>query len=176
MNTLTPQTRAEQFLVALRRAQADRGKMAALRRALSPRNQMDAWPVLASLGGDFERPVFGIIGALYAMHPTEDDSPNFGATCRAIALKDSSDGQLPESFERRFRRLLVCDRADELGDHLRAWIRLAESKGASVNYRQLFTDLWYWEYSADKTRIRWAAEFWPARRLEETAAKAEVAP
>jgi len=173
MSTPTPQTRAERFITALRRAKDDRGKMAALRRGLSRQNRIDAWPVIADLGGDIENPIFGIVAALYATHPEEDDSANFGATCRHIALKDSSDGQLPESHQRRFRRLIACDSAEELGEHLRAWMRLAVSKGAAVNYQRLFTDLWYWAWHADDIRVRWATEFWPARRAEEPADKEE---
>jgi CRISPR type I-E-associated protein CasB/Cse2 len=149
--------------------------MAALRRALSPRNQMDAWPVIADLGGDIERPVYGIVAALYATHPEESEAANFGVTCRQIGHKESSDAQLPESYERRFRRLLACDTAEELGQHLRAWIRLAASKGVKVNYQRLFADLWNWEWYADDIRVRWASEFWPARHTEEVAAKEETA-
>ena len=174
MSTPTPQNRAERFIAALRRAKADRGKMAALRRALNPRNQMDAWPVIADLGGDIQRPEYGIVAALYATHPEESEAANFGVTCRRIGLKESSDGQLPESYERRFRRLIACDTAEELGQHLRAWIRLAAAKGATVNYQRLFADLWNWEWYADDIRVRWAAEFWPARHCEETTAKEET--
>ncbi|MCI0541714.1 MAG: type I-E CRISPR-associated protein Cse2/CasB [Verrucomicrobiales bacterium] len=173
MSISTPQARAERFVAGLRRVREDRGKMAALRRSLSSRNQMDAWPVIADLGGDIERPLYAAIAALYATHPEEIDTANFGATCRQIALKDSSDGKLPESYERRFRRLIACDTAQQLGDHLRAWIRLASSKGAGVNYERLFTDLWNWDRYANDIRVRWASEFWPARRVEEPAAKEE---
>ncbi len=159
MITPTPQARAERFIAALRRASSDRGKMAALRRAFSPRNQMDAWPVIADLGGDIERPVYVAVAALYATHPSETDAANFGVTCRQIALKDSSDGKLPESHERRFRRLIACDTSEQLGEHLRAWIRLASAKGVSVNYERLFADLWNWEWYAADIRVRWAVEF-----------------
>jgi CRISPR system Cascade subunit CasB len=175
MSTSTPQSCAEHFVGALRRAKDDRGKMAALRRGLSAGTQMDAWPVIAELGGDIERPVYGIVAALYATHPEESSAGNFGTTCRQIALKDGSEGKPPESAERRFRRLLACDTAAQLGEHLRAWIRLAATKGAAVNYQRLFADLWRWEWYADDIRVRWAGEFWPARHTEETADRKEAA-
>ncbi len=174
MSSPTTQDRAERFMTALRRVKDDRGKMAALRRALSPRNQMDAWPVIADLGGDIQRPVYSTVAALYATHPEENDAANFGASCRQIAMKDSSDGRLPESYERRFRRLISCDSAEQLGEHLRAWIRLASSKGAGVNYQRLFSDLWNWDWYADDIRVRWAAEFWPAQRDEEAVEKEQA--
>lgn len=43
----------------------------------------------------------------------------------------------------------------------------ASSKGVGVNYQQLFTDLWNWEWRADDIRVRWAAAFWPARQAED---------
>lgn len=128
---------------------------------------MAAWPVIADFGGDIRQPVYATVAALYATHSEENDLTNFGASCRQIALKDSSDGKLPVSYECRFRRLIACDTAEQLGEHLRAWIRLASSKGAGVNYQRLFTDLWNWNWYADDIRVRWAAEFWPARRAEE---------
>jgi len=173
MTTPTPQSRAAQFVTGLRRIKDNRGKVAALRRAISPGLRIDAWPVIADLGGDIERPVYAAVAALYATHPEENDSANFGATCRQIAMKDSSDGKLPESYERRFRRLLAAGSSEQLAELLRAWIRLASSKGAGVNYQRLFEDLWRWDWNADDIRVRWASEFWPARRIEEPESREE---
>ena len=174
MSTLSTHSRAESFVAALRRVAKDRGKMAALRRAFSPRNQMDAWPVIADLGGDIERPAYATVAALYATHPEEAKTANFGATCRQIALHDSGDGKLPESYERRFRRLIAADSAEQLGELLRAWVRMAASKSVGVNYEQLFTDLWNWDWRADDIRVRWAADFWPPRKIEDQPAPEEV--
>lgn len=173
MSTPNTQARAGSFIAALRRARDDRGKMAALRRASSPHNRMDAWPVIADLGGDIERPVYATLAALYATHPEESSAPNFGATCRQIALQDSGDGKPADSHERRFRRLLAADSSEQLGELLRAWIRLAGSKGVGVNYEQLFSDLWYWDWRAHDIRVRWAATFWPARKTEESSTSPE---
>jgi CRISPR type I-E-associated protein CasB/Cse2 len=141
--------------------------MAALRRATNPRQKAGSWPVIAFLGGDIGRLEYTIIAGLYATHPEESTSKNFGATCRQIALKDSGNSELPESSERRFRRLIACDSADELGDHLRTWIRLASSKSVGVNYERLFADLCNWSGFADKIRVQWATQFWPARSIQE---------
>ena len=157
-------TRAARFMAALRKARNDRGKMAALRRAASPRTEMEAWPVIASLGEDIRNQAAKTVAALFAEHPLENnETPDFGVTCRAIALKEGDTSAIPDSFQRRFRRLLACGTADEVGGQLRAWIRLAESKGVGVNYERLFNDLQYWDANADKIRVRWASSFWPAR-------------
>lgn len=163
MSNPKPIERAARFVGALRRLQSDRGKMAALRRGLSPSTVMEAWPVVAGLGGDIGQPgdsVFVDIAALYATHPDESKARNFGETCRAIALAGSSDKTLPESYERRFRRLLASGDAAGLSDQLRSWVRLAAGKGVGVNYESLFADLWNWRWYADDIRVQWARSFW----------------
>src|SRR4051812_8875048 len=101
-----PPTRAARFICALRKAQGDRGKMAALRRAASPSTIHQAWPVIHSLGEDLRNHAACTIAALFAEHPREDvDARGFGATCRRIATDNGRERDIPESFERRFRRL-----------------------------------------------------------------------
>jgi hypothetical protein len=74
----TSKERAADFIGALRRARNDRGKLAALRRGLTnnPRMHVDAWPVVAALGGDIGQPVFVVIAALFASHPEESNARN----------------------------------------------------------------------------------------------------
>lgn len=157
----TPKDRAADFVGALRRASNDRGKMAALRRGLTdnPRLLVDAWPVIASLGGDIGNAAYVAIAALFASHPKDEPNlRNFGETCRRIAQGDGKD--IAESFERRFRRLLACDSVDDVIGQLRSWVRLAAGKGVDVNYESLFADLWNWPWYADDIRVKWAKSFW----------------
>lgn len=150
--------RAEQFVGALRRARNDRGKLAALRRGLSPATIMDAWPVVAALGGDIGQPIYVVTAALFASHPEESNARNFGDTCRGIAQGDGKE--IADSFTRRFRRLLACADVQDVTGQLRSWVRLAASKGVGVNYVSLFADLWDWPWHADDIRVRWARSFW----------------
>ncbi len=145
MSSHVPSDRAARFVEALRRAQNDRGKMASLRRGLS------AATVMESVHVD--------IAAFYATHPKESKDRNLGETCRAVAEPDAS-GKIPENHERRFRRLLACDRTEDLSGQLRTWVRMAASKGVGLNYEILFDDLAWWNSSAERTRVRWARSFW----------------
>ena len=156
----TPKDRAADFVGALRRIRDERGKLAALRRGLigNPRLRVDAWPVIAGLGGDISQPVYVAIPALYASHPEESNARNFGETCLKIAQGDGKD--IPESFERRFRRLLACDAVEDVISQLRSWVRLAASRGVGVNYESLMNDLLWWNRSADRTKVEWAKSFW----------------
>ena len=119
---------------------------------------MDAWPVVAGLGGDIGQPVFVAIAALFASHPEESSARNVGETCRRIAKGDGNE--IAESFERRFRRLLACGEVPDVIEQLRSWVRLAASKNVGVNYESLFADLWNWPWYADDVRVKWALGFW----------------
>lgn len=177
MSSHAPSDRATRFVEALRRAQNDRGKMASLRRGLSPATVMDAWPVVSALGGQIGQPGESVhvdIAALFATHPQESNARNFGETCRAIASAGSPDNTIPESHERRFRRLLASDRAEDLSAQLRTWVRLAGSKGVGVNYQNLFDDLAWWNSSADRIRVRWARSFWRSGLEADTASVPET--
>ena len=160
---ITPKERASQFMERLRSIRNDRGQLAALRRGFSRSTVMEAWPVVASLGGDIGLPgesIYVDIATLFATHPEESNARNIGETCRTIALVDSSDGSVPKSYERRFRRLLACEDTASLAGQLRPWIRLAASKGVRVNYESLFTDFWKWRWHVDDIRVNWARAFW----------------
>ena len=157
---MTPKDRAAAFVGALRRVRNDRGQLAALRRGLTENQQLhvDAWPVIANLGGDIGNPVFITVAALFAIHPDESNARNFGETCRRIALGDGND--MPDSFQTRFRRLLASGTVEDVTGQLRSWIRLASGKSVGVNYENLFADLWNWSWYADEIRIKWAKSFW----------------
>jgi CRISPR type I-E-associated protein CasB/Cse2 len=163
MSDTKPKERAAEFVRKLRGIRENRGKLAALRRGLSEATVMDAWPVVASLGGNIDRPGMSThvdIAALFASHPVESKHRNFGETCRAIALGGDGVKDLPEAYERRFRRLLSCGEPVDLTGQLRSWVRLAASRGVGVNYESLFIDLWYWRNYADGVRVKWARSFW----------------
>lgn len=163
--TNEPTSHAARFLTKLRKISHDRGKMAALRRGASAATHRQAWPVLASLGEDIGNFAARTVGAFYAEHPEEENkSWSFGETCRLIALHGATGYDIPDSFDKRFRRLLACDTAPEVADQFKAWIRFARTRGIRVNYEQMFWDLDGWERRADDIKLQWARGFWPARK------------
>ena len=166
MSTTTePTSHAGRFLAKLRKIANDRGKMAALRRGASEATKRQAWPVIASLGEDVGNFTACTVGALFAEHPEDENkSWSLGETCRRIALDGVAGYDIPESFDKRFRRLLACDTAEEVADQLKAWIRFAKAKGIRVNYEQMFWDLDGWGRRADDIKLQWARGFWPVRK------------
>lgn len=158
-------THASRFLARLRKITNDRGKMAALRRGASEATKRQAWPVIAGLGEDIGNFAACTVGAFFAEHPEEENNSwSFGETCRRIALHGATGFDIPDSFDKRFRRLLACDTAEEVAGQFKAWIRFAKAKGIRVNYERMYNDLAFWDKSADETKLRWARGFWPARK------------
>jgi CRISPR system Cascade subunit CasB len=153
-NQPDPKEAAARLLDHLRRLKSDRGAMADLRCALSPTKLPRAWPLLARVGG-IGNPRIEAVAGLFAYHPDEAHSGNLGTTC--LRLKERN-----ESFDARFRRLLVCDR-DEICERLRPIILAARAKGIPVNYEELFADLCYW---GDNVKARWAQEYWGSPESE----------
>ncbi len=154
MKTTTPPERAAALLAWLRSLKNDRGALANLRCALAPARRHRAWPLLARVGG-IDDPIAETVAALYAYHPDETSTGNLGDTCRALAGTHNS-------FDARFRRLLMCDR-DELCERLRPIVLAAKAKGIPVNYQTLIEDLCWW---SERVRIRWAQAFWAASAEE----------
>lgn len=174
--THTSPSPAERFLTQLHGISEDRGKMAALRRGSSEATHRQAWPVLHTLGVDVGNFTAQTVGALFAEHPeAENKSWSLGESCRRVALADATGYDIPDSFDKRFRRLLACDSKEDVAGQLRAWVRLAKSKGTKVNYEQMYWDLDGWERRADDIKLAWARGFWPVRKeAQETAATEEA--
>ncbi len=161
----------DDFIRRLRSMKDDRAKMAALRRGLSPATIMDAWPVVASLGGDITKPQYMGIGPLFAIHPDESGDYSFGTTCRKIALPPDQHWSPEElsvnRFLPRFRRLVSSDAMPDLLVQLRYWIQFAHHSGIGVNYVSLFNDLRKWKWSRNDILVQWARDFFQAPRNPE---------
>lgn len=149
----------------------DRGRLAELRRALSPTTEHQAWPALGALAGAraFEREhrlIYLTVGALFALHPAHRAIGNFGVTCRHLA-RDRED-----AFERRFRRLLACDSLEDLRDQLAHLTKMAKAADKGVDYFELFKDLRRFRHDPQRVKVDWAREYWSAPRSEEIEASA----
>ena len=138
-------------------ATKDRGRLANLRRGLSETTRHYAWEVLGCFGNQaIANPVYETVAGCFALRPeNHSDTGNLGTTLRAI--QKATKGSKLENLDSRFRRLASCQTRDEIYKHVRPVIKLAKSKGVSVDYRQLFLDLMFWN---DWTRTDWAKAYW----------------
>jgi CRISPR system Cascade subunit CasB len=148
------------LLERLRKYKDDRGMMANLRCILVDNKKHRAWPALNRLGVAIDNDVSAYVAGLFATHPEEMTTGNFGATCKAIEVrrgdKRSDDNKLT-STERRFQHLLTAEKGDELQGRVLRMVLMAKSQGVPVNYEKLETDLKFW---SDRTKTEWATTFW----------------
>ena len=152
------------LLERLRKYKDDRGMMANLRCVHVESKKHRAWPALNRLGVAINDNVSAFVAGLFAAHPEETSTGNFGATCKAIEQqrgdKRSDDNKLTPT-ERRFQHLLTAETEAELHDRVLRMVLMAKSQGVPVpvNYAKLETDLRAWNRS-DRTKIDWATAFW----------------
>lgn len=142
------------------KARDDRGIMANLRCIFVDNKKHRAWPALNRLGVEVDDEVPSFIAGLYATHPNEISTGNFGTTCRAIQSArnetTNKDNKITPT-ERRFQHLLAAKGWDEVSTRVFQMVRMAESNGVPVNYEKLAMDLKYW---GERTKTEWAAAFW----------------
>ncbi|MFO7959069.1 MAG: type I-E CRISPR-associated protein Cse2/CasB [Candidatus Brocadiia bacterium] len=155
-------TSVDGFLDSLEslRKREDRGALAALRRGLGkpPGTVAEMHPIVvprlpAGLSHR-EEDLYYLVSSLFAYHQQAGDIGNLGETFRRVRSATDSD-----SVEKRFVALLNCH-VDDLPDHLRHAVSLAESKEVPVNYRRLLKDLGYWDHPDRFVQRQWARSFW----------------
>lgn len=148
------------LLERLRKHKDDRGMMANLRCILVENKKHRAWPALNRLGVEINNDISAYVVGLFATHPEETSTGNFGDTCKAIEQrrgdKRGDDNKLTPT-ERRFQHLLSAERGTELNDRVLRMLLMAKSQGVPINYAKLETDLKFW---SDRTKTEWAAAFW----------------
>jgi CRISPR type I-E-associated protein CasB/Cse2 len=147
----------------------DRGTLALLRGALvdTPEKQQRAWRVLARFGGipdrdphtaEVVRTVAGLL-ALPKMSHTKNGK-NFGQICLRLTGDDERKSlhksDQPGPVSRRVQHLLAASRS-EICDRVRQLGRRLEQDECSLDFSQLYGDLFYW---GDRVKARWALAFW----------------
>ncbi len=147
------------LLERLHKHKDNRRLMANLRCVLVDNKKHRAWPALNRLGIAIKDDNSAYIAGLFATHPEETSTGNFGATCKAIEQKrgeERSDDSKLTPTERRFQHLLAAERAELYGRILRL-VLMAKSQGVPVNYEKLIPDLKFW---GNRTKTEWASVFW----------------
>lgn len=152
-----------EFLVGLD-TREDRGKLAALRRGAGkpPGTAPEMFPILvpwtSQVDGWAADRLF-LVGSLFALHPDNATEGNMGTTF--ARMPDPS-----ESLEKRFVALLKAH-TDDLPEHLRHAVALAESKEVRVNWAQLLADLKFWDSEDRFIQRQWAEQYWGRRAQDD---------
>ena len=154
------------------RLESDRAMGARLRRADNPATEYQSWEYLVPFGVNLEyareRKAFATVAAVLARaKPKADGTLGMG---RAIASA-YDDGKDNPQAKARLRRLLACTSSEEASDVLRPLLQLVVSRGVSVRYTQLLRDLLYF---SEKTRERWAQDFFSSAASETQTAETQA--
>lgn len=146
----------------LRRHRENRAAMVSLRYLLKSTHKWRGWQIIAKINGIGDCAIETIAG-LYAFHPVEkvDKEYNFGDACRALSAArkkiENTQSEDKSPFDRRFRRLLVCDTREELCIHLFDVVRGLKAKAIPINYETLYEDIKFW---SESVREKWAIHYW----------------
>lgn len=144
------------------RCQHDKGFAARLRRADNPATEYQSWDTLAAFGVNLEwaeeRQPFALIAAAVAR---SDQACNGSLSLgQAIALA-FSEGRESSQAKARLRRLLACDDTEEICRILRPLLTLIHSRvKPPLDYAALLADLRWFHRHADRTKARWAQQFY----------------
>ena len=166
--------RAERFVArVLDQCAKDNGFAARLRRADNPDTEYQSYDILTACGVDiekeYERLPFAVVGAALARL----QSPGDGTASLGRALKSCfEDG---DQGDPRLRRLLACDRQDELCRILRPLLSLLASKSIQpLCHARLLREMLYFNGDAQRTKLGWAKDFYGYQA--DTALSDETAP
>lgn len=142
------------------RDKGDKGALASLRRGLGkvPGTSAETYPYIVpwipESASQWEERICFIIAPLFALHPDTGGKGNMGEALFEVMRLSNS-----ESTEKRFVALLRS-RAEDLPEHLRHSVSLCKSKGVTIDWNQLFSDLRYWESIDRSVQRKWATSFW----------------
>lgn len=167
-------TRGARFVErTLRRCARDKGFAARLCRADNLDTEYQSLGDLASLGvnveWDEDRLPHALVGAALARLKTAGD----GWAGLGTALRHCFDEQ--DQGEVRLRRLLACDRLDELCAVLRPLLRLMADKSRTpLRHADLLDELLRFPTEGQRVKLRWARNFYGAPAPEEEGDEAEA--
>lgn len=156
-----PKDKADRFIsYILSKIQSDNACAATLKRADNPDTEYQAWEVLVpwcNLEQKREYLPFAIIAAAIARNkPKANGTHGLGT---AIA-RCYDDGNNSDAAKAKLRRLLACDSIEEACQILRPILCLIDSRGVSLDYSRLLSQLLRF---GDAVRKNWAMEFFSAK-------------
>lgn len=163
-------SKSERFVnLTIERCQQDNGLAAALRRADNPDTEYQSWEYLVAFvdlnQADQRLPYASIAAAIAKAKVSQNGTTPIG---RAIAQCYEDDNQSDQA-KAKLRRLLACDRVGEACRILRPLFSLIDTKaGARLDYSRLLNDLLFFNFDPQRTKSRWAMDFYRRAKLEET--------
>lgn len=140
----------------------DNGFAARLRRADNPATEYQSWEILAKFNVNLEFPEERLSYALIAAAIARSKAITNGNILIGEAVSKSfEDGVKSSQANMRLRRLLACDNTEEACRILRPMLSLIQSRvTAPLNFAALLKDLLWFNYDPQRTKARWAQQFY----------------
>ncbi|MCR5165319.1 MAG: type I-E CRISPR-associated protein Cse2/CasB [Thermoguttaceae bacterium] len=143
------------------RIKDDTAFRAAMTRADNPQTEYQSWRYLIELGHvdlkiDWQRRAYSLVGAAIARERTsKEGTQSLGEALKMCCIKP---GEIDDSLDRRFRRILACDSREELITVLRQIIRYVQNnEKVSLKYGKLLSDILYF---GESVKTDWAKAFY----------------
>ena len=158
-----PQKHIDSFVEYLiHRCAQDKGFAARLLRANNPATEFQSWETFAAFGVNLESAPEWQPFALIAAEVARCQKPTNGTLRLGKAIAHCFDhGNQSDQAKARLRRLLACDQMEELCRILRPLLSLIQSRVFQpLDYARLLSELRWFDRSAQKTKARWAQQFY----------------
>lgn len=139
------------------------GFAAKMKKADSETTEVQSWELLArwtNIENRRQTKIYGLIGSAVARSKSEANG-NYGlGKALLFTIADKTEIE-KSSAAARLRRILACQDGMELVRILRPTLRYLESKEVSLDYSRLLEEILWFDNDAsrDRTRARWAGEF-----------------
>lgn len=161
MNEEKKVTAEENLLSSVfKRFATDTAFKAALKKADNPDTEYQSWEYLADYGVNLEYenarlPYTTVLSAAARSSRDADGSVPLG---RALLLSYESDFE-NTAARSKLRRIIACDSIEDVCSVLRPVLRFIGSKNIAVSYATLLRDLKYFSKETERTKARWAEQF-----------------
>lgn len=160
-----------QFIIE--RCKQDKGIAARLRRADNPATEYQSWEVIGpwiDLENNYQRLPYAAVAAAIAR--TKVDANGNVSLGKGIVMAYAEKGasQYSDQAKARLRRLLACDDVMEVCRVIRPILTLISSKNSQpLDYGKLLNEL---RYFGERSKLRWAQDFYGQRAEHEQGGKA----
>jgi CRISPR system Cascade subunit CasB len=148
----------------IERCKQNKGTAAKLRRADNPNTEYQSWEIIGpwvDLEDSYQRLPYATVVATIARAKTPVNGQLSLGRAIALAYAEKPTAEHSDQAKARLRRLLACSDVAEVCRVIRPVLTLIDSKvGQPLDYAKLLTEL---RYFGERTKIRWAQEFYGQR-------------
>lgn len=164
----------QQFVqFVIERCKQDKGFAARLRRADNPATEYQSWEILGpwvNLEDKYQRLPYATVAAAIGRAKAETNGTLSLGKALADAYAEKGSTQYSDQAKARLRRLLACDSVEEVCRVIRPILTLIDGKVAQpIDYGKLLGEL---RYFGERSKIRWAQDFYGQRAQDEQGGKA----